>query len=183
MAENLIEEIEIGWCPDDFLSNFSGRITFPIFSSSGDIVGFSARTTTAGISPKFVNSPESDIYKKSKILYGLNWSQDYILKEGSAIIVEGQFDFIRLWGAGIKNAVAISGTALSRYQCRLLRRFADSVVLCLDSDQAGRSASLRSLDILKEELIPARDVVLPDGLDPDDFIVQYGSLEFMEKIA
>lgn len=147
-----------------------------------DLVGFVGRGITDGMVPKYVNSAESETYKKSKILFGLDKSQDWILKSGYVILVEGQFDFLRLWGSGINNVVASSGTGLSRYQARLMRRFADYVVLCFDGDDAGRSASLRCADVLKEELVPTLDLKLPDGLDPDEFILQYGGLEFLKRI-
>jgi DNA primase len=184
ISPEISEEFGIGYCdsnPPVELMQFKNRLMFPINDLSGDIVGFGGRALDSD-GPKYINSHDSDIYKKSRVLYGLDKSQDYILNKGYIVLVEGYFDLIRLWANGFKNVASISGTALSKYQCRLLRRFADTVVLCLDGDGAGKTATLRSCDILKEELIPFRVVNLPDGLDPDEFILERGIEEFVKKV-
>lgn len=178
------QEFEIGFCPHSCPSEvyaFHGRVIVPINNLSGDLVAFGGRCLD-GSHPKWTNSAESDSYKKSRLLYNLDKSQDYILESGEALVVEGYWDVIQLWGAGIRNVVASCGTAITRHQIRLLKRFADTVKIVYDGDSAGMAAAERAVEGLGDECIPIGHVSLPQGLDPDDFVKTYGREEFIKLI-
>jgi DNA primase len=178
-----IWEFEIGYCPSDpppEVSHFRNRVIFPINNLQGDLVAFGGRTTGAD-KPKYINS-ESSVYSKSKTLYNLDRAQDYILKDGKCIVVEGYFDVIALWEYGIKNVVASCGTAITKHHVRLLKRFADEIVICYDGDSAGKAGAERALEGLADECIPILHVSLPGGVDPDDFIRTSGVDEFNRVI-
>ncbi len=161
----------------------SGRIIFPIFSPNGRVVAFAGRTLNdKSDSAKYINSPESLIYVKGRILYGLSHAKDEIRKTNRAILVEGYMDLISLYQNGIKNVVAVSGTALTDEQAQLLSRYAKSVILLFDSDTAGINASLRSIEILLKRDFDIKIATLPAGEDPDSFINKYGKDEFKEII-
>ncbi|WP_304132179.1 DNA primase, partial [Ignavibacterium album] len=161
----------------------AGRIIFPIFSPNGRVVAFAGRKLreddTGG---KYINSPESIIYVKGRILYGLSFAKDEIRKLDKAIIVEGYMDLISLYQAGIKNVVAVSGTALTDDQAQLLSRYTKNVVLLFDADTAGISASMRSIEILLRKDFDVKIATLPSGEDPDSFVNKYGKDEFEEVI-
>uniref|UniRef100_A0A7V2ZHF5 DNA primase n=1 Tax=Ignavibacterium album TaxID=591197 RepID=A0A7V2ZHF5_9BACT len=161
----------------------AGRIIFPIFSPNGRVVAFAGRKLreedTGG---KYINSPESIIYVKGKVLYGLSFAKDEIRKLDKAIIVEGYMDLISLYQAGIKNVVAVSGTALTDDQVQLLSRYTKNVVLLFDADTAGISASMRSIEILLRKDFDVKIATLPSGEDPDSFVNKYGREEFEEVI-
>jgi DNA primase len=153
---------------------FRNRITFPIYNLSGKIVGFSSRVLDDKDTPKYLNSPETPIYQKGKILYGLNLSKDAIRQNAAAIVVEGNVDLITLYQAGITNVVAASGTAFTSDQARLLSRYAEKVFLFFDADSAGQSATFRSVDLLFSEGVEVLVVTLEQGQDPDSFLRQKG---------
>lgn len=161
----------------------AGRIIFPIFSPNGRVVAFAGRKLreddTGG---KYINSPESIIYVKGRVLYGLSFAKDEIRKLDKAIIVEGYMDLISLYQAGIKNVVAVSGTALTDDQVQLLSRYTKNVVLLFDADTAGISASMRSIEILLRKDFDVKIATLPSGEDPDSFVNKYGREEFEEVI-
>ncbi len=165
-----------------FYDRFRNRITFPIFNLSGKIVGFGGRVLDDKDEPKYLNSPETPIYQKGKILYGLNLSKDEIRQKESAILVEGYVDLISLYQAGIKNVVASSGTAFTQTQARLLSRYAEKVYLFFDADTAGQSATFRSVDLLFSEGIEVFVVSLKQGEDPDSFLRKFGVEAVREKI-
>jgi DNA primase len=165
-----------------FYDRFRNRITFPIFNLSGKIVGFGGRVLDDKDVPKYLNSPETPIYHKGKILYGLNLSKDEIRQSQSAILVEGYVDLISLFQAGIKNVVASSGTAFTADQARLLSRYAERVYLFFDADSAGQSAVFRSVDLLFSEGIEVFVVSLKAGEDPDSFLREFGVEAAKEKI-
>jgi DNA primase len=165
-----------------FYDRFRNRIIFPIFNLSGKIVGFGGRVLDDKDVPKYLNSPETPIYRKSKILYGLNLSKDEIRQSQSAILVEGYVDLISLFQAGIKNVVASSGTAFTPDQARLLSRYAERVYLFFDADTAGQSAVFRSVDLLFSEGIEVFVVSLKAGEDPDSFLREFGIKAAKEKI-
>jgi DNA primase len=146
---------------------FSGRLIIPIFNHSGKVVAFGARALKENQQPKYINSPESEIFKKSFILFGFNQSRDEILKRREIIIVEGYFDVISLYGCGIRNVVAPMGTSLTKEQAKTARRYADKVILMFDGDSAGRKATLRASSIFSEIGIETWVVSLPQGEDPD----------------
>jgi DNA primase len=165
-----------------FYDRFRNRIIFPIFNLSGKIVGFGGRVLDDKDVPKYLNSPETPIYHKGKILYGLNLSKDEIRQSQSAILVEGYVDLISLFQAGIKNVVASSGTAFTPDQARLLSRYAEKVYLFFDADSAGQSAVFRSVDLLFSEGIEVFVVSLKAGEDPDSFLREFGVEAAKEKI-
>ncbi|MBN2514787.1 MAG: DNA primase [Deltaproteobacteria bacterium] len=161
---------------------FRGRLMFPIENLSGDTVAFGGRIIGDG-EPKYLNSPESPIYIKGKILYGLYRTKNEIKRKDEAIIVEGYLDLFALWSAGIGNVVATLGTALTKEQIELVRRFTRNVSIIFDPDEAGKSAVERSLKLFLEEEIRARVVILPGGYDPDEYVRKYGRESLEELIA
>jgi DNA primase len=165
-----------------FYDRFRGRLIFPIENIFGEVVAFGGRILEKG-EPKYLNSPESPVYIKGKNLYGLNKAKEEIRKKGFALIVEGYFDLISLWNAGIGNVVATLGTALTREHLELLRRYTVEVVALFDPDEAGRRALDRSLELFLSMRMRARALVLPDGCDPDDYIKKHGKDKLDELIA
>ncbi|MGB2630738.1 MAG: DNA primase [Candidatus Omnitrophota bacterium] len=160
---------------------FRNRITFPIFNERGHIVGFGARVMDDSL-PKYINSPETPIYSKSNVLYGLNFSKKGIREKGYAVIVEGYMDVIIPFQYGVNSAVATSGTALTPRQISMLKKYTDTAIMIFDSDQAGETASLRGLDMIIENGMKVRVVTLPRGEDPDSFVRKYGKDKFEEAI-
>ncbi|MGB5528448.1 MAG: DNA primase [Ignavibacteriaceae bacterium] len=162
---------------------FPGRLIFPIFSPNGRVVAFAGRVLDPKeTGAKYINSPESLIYIKGRILYGLSFAKDEIRRLDKAIIVEGYMDLISLYQSGIKNVVAVSGTALTDDQVQLLSRYTKNVVLLFDADVAGIKASMRSIEILLKRDMEIRIVSLPKGEDPDSFVNKYGKEEFEELV-
>jgi DNA primase len=166
----------------NFYDRFRGRLVFPIENVFGEIVAFGGRILEKG-EPKYLNSPESPVYIKGKNLYGLNKAKEEIRKKGFALIVEGYFDLISLWNAGIGNVVATLGTALTRDHLELLRRYTLEVVALFDPDEAGRKALDRSLELFLSMRMRARALILPESCDPDDYIKKYGKDKLDELIA
>ena len=160
---------------------FRGRLMFPIENLNGDTVAFGGRIIGDG-EPKYLNSPESPIYIKGKTLYGLYGTKNEIKRKDEAIIVEGYLDLFSLWSAGIGNVVATLGTAFTKEQIELIRRFTRNVSIIFDPDEAGKSAVERSLKLFLEEEIRARVVILPDGYDPDEYVRKYGRESLEELI-
>lgn len=160
---------------------FRGRLMIPIEDVDGHVIAFGGRVMGEG-EPKYMNSPESPVYIKGNHLYGLSRTREAIRRAGFAILVEGYFDLITLWGAGIQNVVAPLGTALTRAQIDLLRRYATRVAVVYDPDEAGRKALARSLELFLAGNIHAKAVILPDGHDPDDFVRTRGR-EAMEDLV
>ncbi len=166
----------------NYYDRFRGRLIFPIENIFGEIVAFGGRVMEKG-EPKYLNSPESPVYIKGKNLYGLNKTKEEIRKKGFALIVEGYFDLISLWNAGIGNVVATLGTALTREHLELLRRYTIEVVALFDPDEAGRKALDRSLELFLSMRMRARALILPEGCDPDDYIKKHGKDKLNELIA
>ena len=166
----------------NYYDRFRGRIIFPIENIFGEIVAFGGRVMEKG-EPKYLNSPESPVYIKGKNLYGLNKTKEEIRKKGFALIVEGYFDLISLWNAGIGNVVATLGIALTREHLELLRRYTIEVVALFDADEAGRKALDRSLELFLSMRMRARALILPEGCDPDDYIKKHGKDKLNELIA
>jgi DNA primase len=160
---------------------FHDRLMFPIFDVAGHLVGFGGRILGDG-EPKYLNSADSDVFSKRKLLYGLNWAKQAIRKAERLIIVEGYFDAIRLMLAGIAEVVAPMGTALTEQQAALIRKYTKNVFLLYDSDQAGLKATFRSGDELLSIGASARVITLPDGEDPDTFVAKVG-VEGFERVA
>lgn len=162
---------------------FRGRVIYPVFTLSGKPVAFGGRTLRKDKSlAKYVNSPESEIYSKRRELYGLFQAKQAIAKEGKCIIVEGYMDVISMHQAGICNVVASSGTALTVEQVRLIKRFTSSVTLIYDADAAGIKAALRGLELLLQDGLDLKVLLLPEGEDPDSFAQSHSSSEVMEFI-
>jgi len=164
-----------------YYDRFRARIVFPICDIGGRIIGFGGRVMDDRI-PKYLNSPESPVYHKGKSLYGLNLAKQACRETDSVYIVEGYFDLIALYQAGIKNVVATLGTALSEVHVRTLKGYARKAVLVFDSDTAGVNAARRSIDIFMQAAMEARILVLPTGHDPDTYILSFGGAEF-KKLA
>jgi DNA primase len=157
----------------EFRDRFRGRVIFPIFSLTGRIVAFGGRTIF-DVEPKYLNSPETPLYSKGKLLYGLNFTKDAVRKEGTAILVEGYTDFSSLYQAGITNVVASLGTALTPWQVGQAMRFAPRLVVNYDGDSAGRTAAARAVPLGLERGLNIDVLVLPDDLDPDAFLRKHG---------
>ena len=162
---------------------FRNRITFAIRNTSGRVVGFGARGMSPEDEPKYLNSPESPIYHKSSILYGLSESHDAIRRADCAIVVEGYMDVLNLVQAGINEVVASSGTALTADHCRLLARYARRVVLLFDGDAAGSNAAMRGLSSILDTGLDSRVVSLPGGHDPDSFVREEGPEALRELLG
>ena len=162
-------------------SRFRHRLMFPIYDGAGHVVGFGGRVLGEG-EPKYLNSAESEVFAKRRLLYGLNWAKQAIRKADRLIIVEGYFDVIRLMLAGITEAVAPLGTALTEDQAALVRKYTKNVFLLYDSDRAGLKATFRAGDILLAGGSSVRVISLPSGEDPDTFIAKFGA-EAFEKAA
>jgi len=160
---------------------FRGRALFPILNDSGKVVAFGGRSLD-GSEPKYLNSPESPVYQKSRTLYGLSWAKDGIRKAGRAVLMEGYLDVARALEAGVAEAVATCGTALTAGHARLLRRFTDKVVVNFDQDAAGQKATRRSLDVLVAEGLAVHVVELPEGEDPDSFLRGSGAEAYRERL-
>ena len=162
-------------------ARFRGRVMFPIWNEAGKIVGFGGRALGEE-QPKYLNSPETPLYSKSGTLYALNLARESIRRQGRAVLVEGYMDCIALHQAGIGNAVAVCGTSLTEAQVRLLGRFTKKVVVNFDPDEAGDSATLRSLALLSQGGFGVRVLALPDRLDPDAYIRRHGVAAYRELL-
>jgi DNA primase len=162
---------------------FRGRAMFPIISTTGRVVGFGARKLRED-DPlgKYINSPETPIYNKSRILYGLFHSKDAVRAQDNALMVEGYADLISLYQAGIQNVVASSGTALTEEQVQLISRYGKKLTLVYDADSAGSNATLRGMDIALAQDLDISIVELPEGEDPDSFIRKSGGKEFQKLL-
>ncbi|MCU0357310.1 MAG: DNA primase [Cyclobacteriaceae bacterium] len=168
---------------DKTYDRFRGRVIFPVHNLSGKVIAFGARILTKEKDqPKYINSPETAIYHKSHVLYGLHLAKNEIRKHDFCYLVEGYTDVISMHLAGIENAVASSGTALTEDQIRLLRRFTGNITVLFDGDAAGIKAALRGIDLILKGGVNVRVVLLPDGEDPDSFSKKMGSTAFQEYL-
>lgn len=164
-----------------YYDRFRDRVMFPIIDVQGKVVGFGGRIMGDG-QPKYLNSPETPIFNKSNTLYNLNLAKNVLGKEKQLIVVEGYMDVIALYQNGVKNVVATLGTALTPHHGRLLKRYADEIVIAYDSDEAGQKATERSVHILEQADLRVRVLMLSDGLDPDEYIKTYGVEALENKI-
>ena len=168
---------------DHYYDRFRGRLMFPICDEQGRVVGFSGRVLSGDEkTAKYVNSPETPIFTKSKVFFGLDKSKRALLDEGYAVVCEGQLDLISCFMAGVQNIVAPQGTAFTADHARILKRHVDEVVLCFDSDEAGQNAAVRSLDHLLASELAVRVAVVPRPHDPDSFIRTAGPDAFKALI-
>ncbi len=164
--------------------NYRGRITFPVHNQSGKIIGFGARVIKNNDkAPKYINTPENEIYVKSKILYGSYFARHAIDKNDECLLVEGYTDVISLHQAGIENVVASGGTSLTPDQLRLVRKYTNNLTIIYDGDAAGIKAALRGLDLALEEGLHVRLVLIPDKEDPDSYVNKNGAAAFREFVA
>lgn len=162
---------------------YRGRVMFPILSLSGRVLGFGGRILTSDkTKPKYINSPESDIYHKGKILYGIYFAKNAIVAKDNCCLVEGYTDVISLHQAGIENVVASSGTSLTTEQIKLIRRYTQNITLLFDGDPAGIKAAFRGTDMILEEGMNVRIVLFPDGEDPDSYSRKYRPAEVQDFI-
>jgi len=159
---------------------FRSRLIFPIFNTEGRICGFAGRVLDNSL-PKYVNSSQSPIFDKGKILYGLNFSKEAIRKKEEMILVEGYVDVIALHQAGIENVVASMGTSLTPSQVRLIKRYSDRVFIAFDQDKAGIAATLRSFDLLMNVDLQVEIVNMPQGMDPEELVRKEGIDSFLER--
>lgn len=163
---------------------FRNRVMFPIHNVAGKVIAFAGRTLSSAKSqPKYINSPETPIYNKRKVLYGIHLAKNSIRKKDNCIVVEGYTDVISLVQNGVENVVASSGTAFTQEQVRLIKRYTDNVTFIYDGDAAGVKAALRGLDIVLENGMNVSLVLLPDGEDPDSFIKASGNAQFENYVA
>ena len=165
----------------EYYDRFRGRLIFPIEDQAGQIIAFGGRILGEG-EPKYLNSPESALFTKGKTLYGLSRTKEDIRKSGYAILVEGYFDLLSLWNAGVKNVVATLGTALTRDHVALLRRYTKDVAVVFDGDEAGKKALAKSLGLFIDGNLHTRAVMLPEASDPDDYVRSFGKKRFEELI-
>jgi len=166
---------------------FRGRVMFPIHSVSGKVIGFGARTLRADPKiPKYLNSPESEIYHKSKVLYGIFFAKKTIVQKDECYLVEGYTDVISLHQSGIENVVASSGTALTSDQIRLISRYTKNVTVLFDGDPAGIKASFRGIDLILEQGLNVKIIAFEEGVDPDSYAREHSNQEvqdFLQKKA
>ncbi len=168
---------------DQFMDNYRGRIIFPVHNHSGKVLGFGARVLkTNDKAPKYINTPENEIYVKSKILYGSYFARVAIDKADECLLVEGYTDVLSLHQAGIENVVASGGTSLTLDQLRLIRKYSNNLTIIYDGDAAGVKAALRGLDLALEEGLNVKLVLIPDKEDPDSYVNKVGASAFNEFV-
>ena len=164
--------------------NYRGRIIFPIHNQSGKVLGFGARLIKNNDkAPKYINSPENEIYVKSKILYGSYFARQAIDKADECLLVEGYTDVVSLHQAGIENVVASGGTSLTPDQLRLIKKYTNNLTIIYDGDSAGIKAALRGLDLALEESLNVKLVLIPDNEDPDSYVNKMGAAAFVDFIS
>ena len=169
---------------DHFYDRFRGRLMFPICDEQGRVIAFSGRVLAGDEkTAKYVNSPETPIFTKSKVFFGLDKSKRAVLDAGFALVCAGQLDLIACFMAGVQNVVAPQGTAFTDQHARIIKRYVDEVVLCFDSDAAGQNAAVRSLDSLLASGLAVRVAVVPSPHDPDSFIKEFGADVFRKLIT
>jgi DNA primase len=169
---------------EELVDNYRGRIIFPIHNNTGKIIGFGARVIgKSDRGPKYINTPENEIYSKSKVLYGSYFARMAIDKADECLLVEGYTDVVSLHQAGIENVVASGGTSLTVDQLRLIKKYTHNLTIIYDGDSAGVKAALRGLDMALEESLNVRLVLIPDNEDPDSYVNKVGAKAFNEFVA
>jgi DNA primase len=168
---------------EQLVDNYRGRVIFPVHNTSGKVLGFGARVLKSNDkAPKYINTPENEIYIKSRILYGSYFARQAIDKADECLLVEGYTDVISLHQAGIENVVASGGTSLTGDQIRLVKKYTNNLTIVYDGDAAGVKAALRGLDMALEEGLNVKLVLIPDGDDPDSYVNKVGSATFKEFV-
>jgi len=166
-----------------YYDKFRGRVIFPIFDVKGKIIAFGGRIIEAAEkAPKYLNSPETIVFNKSKTLYGLNIARKYIRTDQKLILVEGYMDVIMLHKYGIKNAVATLGTSFTKEHSRIIRKYVDELIICFDADEAGQKATKRAIENTKGIIQKVKVIQLENGYDPDDFVSEKGYDAFLNEI-
>lgn len=169
---------------DELLDNYRGRIIFPIHNNTGKVIGFGARVIgKVDKAPKYINTPENEIYVKSRILYGAYFARQSIDKLDECLLVEGYTDVVSLHQAGIENVVASGGTSLTTDQLRLIKKYTNNLTIIYDGDSAGIKAALRGLDMALEESLNVKLVLIPDKEDPDSYVNKVGATAFREFVS
>lgn len=171
----VVRKSERGW-----YDQFRNRLMFPIRDAKGNVIAFAGRVLDASL-PKYINSPESPLYHKSAVLFGMDMALPSIRTENAVIIVEGYFDHLALYRAGIRNVVATCGTALTATHTGMIKRHAERVYTLFDSDKAGKNATIRSMELFLEQRIPAYVITLPAGDDPDSFLASNSVEAFQDR--
>ena len=184
LAKEEARESDAGVSGGRLFPRFRGRLMFPIRNDYGEVIAFSGRVLDPAVkTAKYVNSPDTALFSKGRVVYGLDKSKRALIEASTAIVCEGQIDVIRAFEAGVRNVIAPQGTAFTSEQARLLRRFVETVILCFDSDQAGQKAIGRSLPALLGCGLEVRVALLPEGEDPDSLIRSTGAAPFREIIS
>jgi DNA primase len=165
---------------EGYVDRFRDRVIFPIHDASGQIIAFAGRLLSEG-QPKYLNSPETVLFNKSRTLYRLHEARPAIRRTRQAVLFEGYVDCIKAWSAGVHNGVATMGTALTQEHAAHLRRYADEIILCYDGDDAGQAAAHKSIPLLEEAGFRVRVSVLPNRMDPDEYITSHGSEPFVRE--
>lgn len=169
---------------EELVDNYRGRIIFPIHNNSGKIIGFGARIIRSNDkAPKYINTPENELYIKSKILYGTYFARQAIDRNNECLLVEGYTDVVSLQQAGVENVVASGGTSLTLDQLRLVKKYTNNLTIIYDGDSAGIKAALRGLDLALEEGLNVKLVLIPDKEDPDSYVNKVGAAVFKEFVA
>ena len=164
-----------------YYDTFRGRLMFPIFNPSGKVIAFGGRTLSKAANiPKYINSPQTLVYNKSEVLYGIHVAKNEIRKAAEVILVEGYTDVITMQQSGIGNVVSTSGTSLTAGQIRVMKRYGDVLLMIFDADTAGVRAAVRGISIALQEGMAVRVLTLPEGEDPDSFVREYGAEAFLE---
>src|SRR6185437_11946483 len=164
--------------------NYRGRIIFPVHNQSGKVLGFGARILkTNDRAPKYINTPENDIYVKSRILYGSYFARQAIDKADECLLVEGYTDVVSLHQAGIENVVASGGTSLTPDQLRLIKKYTSNLTIIYDGDAAGIKAAQRGMDLAFEESLQVKLVLIPGQEDPDSYVRKHGAAAFLQLIS
>ncbi|WP_142244542.1 DNA primase [Peribacillus simplex] len=166
---------------ESYFDRFRNRVMFPIMDHQGNTIAFSGRAM-GDDEPKYLNSPETPIFNKSKTLYNFHHARPHIRKKEQAVIFEGFADCISAVGAGVENAVATMGTALTDQHIQLLKRNTDQILICYDSDSAGLNAANRAVDMLQDHEFSVKVALMPDNLDPDDYIKEFGEKSFVSEV-
>ncbi|WP_407268419.1 DNA primase [Radiobacillus sp. PE A8.2] len=166
---------------NEVFDRFRGRVMFPIRNHQGKAIAFGGRSLGSS-EPKYLNSPETELFQKGKLFYNFDLARGNIRKQGEAILFEGYMDVIAAHQAGVKNGIATLGTSITESQAKLLRRYVDTVIICYDSDKAGYQASYKAAKLLHKIGCQTKIASMPDGLDPDEFIRTYGSERFKNEV-
>ena len=181
-GKDLKKLIDLGLSTENGKDVFVNRIMFPLYDLEGNVVAFSGRIYNIKDSSKYVNTKETPIFKKGTILYNYHNAKELLKKNDSIIVMEGFMDVIRASTVGITNCIATMGTALTKQNANLLKKMANSIILCFDGDKAGEDATVNAIDIFKEIDVSPKVVRLEENLDPDEYILKYGKEKFKYKI-